>query len=70
MTPDRAQRGSAPLPSQGDGRGFWERGLHLIAVSIHRFEKLNPQARRRIAAALLLLALGVLGTVALFLFGI
>jgi hypothetical protein len=70
MTPDRAQHGGAPLSSQGDGRGFWERGLHLIAISIHRFEELNPHARRRIVTALVFLALGVLGTVALFLFAI
>jgi hypothetical protein len=66
---DREQR-DAPTPSQVVGRSFWERGLHRIALGIHRFEELDPGARRRIAASVLLLLIGALGAVALFLFAV
>ena len=70
MTTGRSQHGGAPLVSQGDGTDIWERGLHLIAISLHRFEELNPLARRRIAKLLVLLALVLLGSVALLLFAV
>ena len=59
---ESVHRPSSSLPPGGNGPGFWERRLHLIARTIRRYELLDGASRKEIAMrglAILAIAFGL-----------
>jgi hypothetical protein len=61
VTAESAQGPSSSLPSGGNGSGFWERRLHLIARAIRRYELLDNSSRKQIAMRVLVISVLVFG---------